>query len=73
MEKTTYIVEPKDREEFYNYLRDNQYIRKHFTKEDIINSKFPFYIDVKKKTFTIIASITCCACAASNKQIIYLD
>lgn len=70
MKKTNYLVLPDDREMFYNYLHDRKYRDRYYDKEYMISSRFPFYVDIDKKEMTLVESITVCACAASNKQII---
>ncbi len=63
-----------DREEFYEYIH-SKYILDDlaFDKEYMIKSHFPFVIDFTKKYFTVLESITCCACAAQNKKIISIE
>jgi len=39
----------------------------------MINSKFPFVVDFKRKDFWVCESITCCACAAQNGLIISFE
>ena len=39
-------------------------------KERMINNKFPFVVDMKKKEFWVCESVACCAAAAQNGVII---
>jgi len=71
--KTSYIVQPTNRREFYNYMHNLGYKDKFFSKEDMINGKFPFHINTLTKEITVIASITCCAAAASRGQILSFE
>ena len=75
MEKKQYMISvPKEkREEFYNYIVNNYSLKQHFTKEEMINSPFPFVVDLKRKDFWICNSITCCAMASQNHKIIPLE
>ncbi len=67
-----YIVSVKEnkRREFYNYLIKKGYkpIERHIS-DNYINNIFPFVIE-ENNTFWICESITCCACAVSQKRII---
>ena len=71
--KKQYIVLPKDKKErkdFYNYLMNNGYFDlEDYLEERYINSHFPFVIE-SDKSFWLCESVTCCACASQNKQII---
>lgn len=68
-----YLVQPSDREEFYEYIHMHKYKDMHFTKEYMISSNFPFGVDIKRKKITVIESATVCACAAQNNQIISFE
>ena len=68
-----FIVEEKEikeREKFYNYIIKNYNFKSIFSKEKMINNKFPFVIDFDENKFLICSSITCLACAAYNNKII---
>lgn len=39
----------------------------------MIKSIFPFIVDLSTNEFWVCESITCCACASQNKQIISDD
>ena len=55
---------------FYNYLIKNGYIPNHrHITSNYMNSRFPFVIE-SDKYFWICESITCCARASQNGQII---
>ncbi len=71
MLKMHYIVNPQKegREEFYNYLIENNYQELDFTKEEYIKGHFPFIINEKYKVFSMLNSITCCAQASQAKKI----
>ena len=76
--RTQFIVEEHDklkREQFYNYINDKYNFNNWypFEKEEFIESNFPFVVDFKEKSFWIVDSITCCACAAQAKVIISID
>ncbi len=75
--RTQYIIKESDkdkRREFYDYIMDKyNYKIIHHDKEHMINSKFPFVIDHKKKEFYVCESITCCALAEQNGLIITID
>lgn len=68
----SYMVQESDirkREEFYNYLHQNYNLKDYiFTKEDMINSPFPFVIS--NKSLWVCNSITTCACASRAGRII---
>ena len=75
--RTQYIIRESDkvkRREFYDYIM-NKYNYKviHHTKEEMINSIFPFVVYHKDKTFWVCESITCCAAAQQNGVIITID
>ena len=76
--KTQYIIQESNkikREEVYNYIKDNYKLKNKYPykKEKFIESNFPFIVDFNEKIFWICDSITCCACAASNHQILTLE
>lgn len=75
MLKMNYIVQPEKekREDFYNYLVNNNYKVDYFSKDEIINSPFPFTVDTKHKVTTLLKSITCCAMASQSKKIITVE
>ena len=60
---------------FYDYIMDTYKLKLGYplNKEGFVNSKFPFVVDFKRKNFWICDSITCCAAASSNGQIISID
>ena len=77
MEKQ-YIVSESNilkRAYFYDYIINNYSLKilYPFEKEKFINSNFPFIVDLKRNEFWICESITCLACAASNKRIITIE
>ena len=70
--KKQYIVSisgKKNRESFYEYITSN-YDIKDLIDDNLIDGPFPFVVDFKENIFWICNSITCCACAAQNNQII---
>lgn len=69
MKRKWYFVLPKNRVDFYNYMSNLGYR----FKDSIINSKFPFYVDLEKREVIVIESITICACAAHYKQILSFE
>ena len=73
MRKINYIVQPNNREEFYNYMHNYNYKDLYYIKEYMLNSHFPFGIDTKHKKLLLIESITVCACAAQNNQILSFE
>ena len=73
MKKIDYLVQPNNREDFYNYMHNKKYKYLYFDKEYMINSNFPFGIDTKHKKIILIESITVCACAAQNNQILSFE
>ena len=76
MEKKQYTVQvsgPTNRKEFIKLIKNNFKLKFLFDEEYMINSKFPFIVDLKDKTFWVCESITCCACAAQNNQILSIE
>lgn len=70
--KKQYIVSvngKKNRLDFYEYIITN-YDIKDLIDEELLDGNFPFVVDFKENIFWICNSVTCCACAAQNKQII---
>lgn len=63
----------KNRYDFINYIKKNYKLKFRFDDEYMINSKFPFVVDFKRKDFWVCESITCCACAAQNGLIISFE
>ena len=63
------------RKAFYEYIKKNYKLRISYpyTKKRFINSSFPFVVDFADNRFWICDSITCCACAASNKVLYTID
>ena len=59
----------QNRESFYDFIITN-YDIKDLVDDDLIDGVFPFVVDFHENQFWICNSITCCACAAQNKQII---
>ncbi len=72
MKEQFIVQEPnkKKREEFINYINQQFKLKNHYSKEEMIDSNYPFVIDFQKKDFWICESITCCACAAQAHKII---
>lgn len=73
--KTQYVIFEKDlkrRRAFVNYIMKHYEIKRNHgqDKEYMINSKFPFLLDLKEKVFFALESITCCARLSQKKQII---
>ena len=72
-----YLVREKDinkRIAFYNYLHEKYNIKDYiFSKEEIINSFFPFLVNMESKKVSICNSITVCACASQCKKIISIN
>ena len=65
----------KNREEFYDYITckyklDVEYP---YTKDEFIESSFPFVVDFEENNFWICDSVTCCACAASQHVMFSID
>ena len=76
MKKIQYMVQEsnkKKREEFYHYILDHYSLKTHDSKEEMINSHFPFVVDFKKQDFWICNSITCCAIASTKGRIISIE
>ena len=76
MKKEQYMIgesNKEKREEFYNYIMSTYQLKVHDSKKEMINSKFPFVVDFKKKDFWICTSITCCAMATQNNKIITIE
>lgn len=76
--KKQYIVSESNslkRKDFYDYINNNYSLKilYPFEKEKFINSKFPFIVDLKRNELWICESITCLACATSNKRIITIE
>ena len=60
-----YIVEEKDkrkRKYLYNYIHNKYDIEDVMDIDYMINSKYPFVIDIKEKILWVCTSITCLAC-----------
>lgn len=53
----------------YNYLHNKNYKEVHFTKEEILKSKYPIAISVSRKTITIIESATICYMMDKNNRV----
>ena len=73
MKKEQYMIQVSGidkREYFYELIDSNYKLKKYFTKDYMIHSKFPFIVDFKDKSFWVCESITCCACAAQKKKIL---
>ncbi len=72
MKEQFIVQEPnkKKREEFINYINQKFKLKNYYSKEEMIESNFPFVIDFQKKDFWVCESITCCACAAQAHKII---
>ena len=72
--KKQFIVLEKDkdkRREFYYYIHNNYEFIDIDDKEGMIeNSIFPFVVDFNNNTLWVCNSITCCACASQNGQLI---
>lgn len=59
-----------ERGTFYNYLHEIGYKDdKSLTREDIINSKYPFGICIKKKILLVVESATNCYFMQKNGKI----
>ncbi|MEE3343528.1 MAG: hypothetical protein VZS44_05515 [Bacilli bacterium] len=75
--KKSYIVEChgyNNRALFYEYIHNRFKLKDgYYDKEYMCHSNYPFVIDLKKKVLYILESITCCACAAQNNQIISIN
>ncbi len=74
--KKQFMIQPNniiERINFYYYIHNKYNLLEHFTKEEMISSKFPYVVDFNDNSFWVCESITCCACAAQNKQIISID
>lgn len=69
-----YFINGKNREEIYDYIHDNyeviDYVR---NKEYMLKSSFPFILDLEDNTLGLLESITSCAMASQNNQIISLE
>ena len=78
MKKRTQIIIRESnidkRKEFYDYII-NKYNYKvvNYSREEMINSNFPFVVDHKEKVFWICKSISCLAIAVQNGLIITID
>ena len=73
MKKDQYIVSESDinkRVLFYEEVMNHFKLKVLLPKEKMVNSKFPFVVDLIKKEFWVCDSITCCAAAASVGKII---
>lgn len=71
-----YIVSIAGKENRYNfikYINSNYKLKQRFTVDYMVESRFPFVVDFKKKDFWVCESITCCACAAQNGMIISFE
>ena len=76
MEKKQYIVQVHGtykREKLFDYIINNYNLKICFSKEYMVNSVFPFVIDFAEKKFWVCESVTCCACAAQNNNILSLE
>jgi len=77
MKKKQYIVKASsylERALLYEYIHKKYKIKDmFFDKEYMCHSNFPFVVDFKKKKLYVIESISCCACAAQNNQIISIE
>ena len=75
--RTQFIIKEsnnKKRKEFYDYIiKKYNYKIVNYTKDEMINSNFPFVVDHKEKVFWICKSISCLAIAAQNGLIITID
>ena len=75
--RTQFIIRDgniEKRKDFYNYIINKYNYRiVNFTREEMINSNFPFVVDHKEKVFWICKSISCLAIAAQNGLIITID
>ena len=63
------IQEPNHRKriDFIKYILDK------YPLQNRINSHYPIVLDFDKKELYLLESITCCACAAQNNQIISIN
>jgi hypothetical protein len=73
--RTQYLISvsnKKEREIFYDYIDEKYNLVNSYPygREEFISSIFPFVVDFKEKKFWVCESITCCACAASQKRIL---
>ena len=58
---------------FYNYIHSLGYKDDTYTREDMINSAYPFAICIKKKKVFILESATQCFFMTKNNKIKNLD
>ncbi len=71
--KGQYVVQEgnaKKKISFYNYILKKYKLSNHV---DNILSKYPLVIDFEERIIYSLESITCCALAAQNKQIISIN
>ena len=77
MKRTQYIIREGNinkRKEFYDYIMNKyNFSNIHYSKDSMINSKFPFVVDFKEKVFWVCESVSCCACAQQAGVIITID
>ena len=77
MTRKQYIVTvkgPNNRKEFIEYIINNyKRIKVLENINDMINSTFPFVVDLKRKELWVCDSITCLAQASSSGLIINKD
>ena len=76
--RTQFMVKESNklkRSKFFDYITSKYdlYVEYPYFKEDFVNNNFPFVIDFEDKSFWICESVTCCACAASNKVLFTID
>ena len=76
MFKEQYIVSESDiskRRAFYKYINTKYNLKRYMNRYKMIHNKFPFVVDFNDNSFWVCESITCCACAQLNKQIITIE
>lgn len=76
--KTQFIIQesnPKKRKEMVEYILKNYSIKNHHhqSKEYMIQSPYPLVLDIKENFFFALESITCCAMASQNHQILTFE
>ncbi len=76
-ESTQYVIKEIDinkRREFYDYIINKyNYKTQSHSKEEMINSEYPFIVDHNKKEFWVCESIACLSVVQSAGLIVTID
>lgn len=69
-----YFIIGNDRKEIYYYIHSKYNVIDYGRDKDYMcKSHYPFVLDLKNHTLSLLESITACACAAQNNKIIKFE